>query len=583
MRALVDAYASIDPRALGLFRLAFGAVLLGDLLARWADVSLFYSNEGLLSSHFNAFHPPSRPMFSLLTAFASPGEVKAAFAGFGLVYFLHMVGAFTGVTRVLVPVLCASLTARNALVVNAGASVMTLVALWTAFMPLGARFSVDAVRASLRDRPERDFSELSALERPRSAWVSVAALGVLLELVAIYGLNSLQKSGDTWRSGEAFHDVLWQDRLVTGAAAWLRAREAPWLSPLVSTGVRVMEAGVALLLLLPFRREWTRPLAVAGIFVFHGASLALFSLGALPWVMMATALLMLPASALDWLGARVRRLSTPVAFTVDPRTPGQGWTLRTLSRLDTFGLLTLSAGDQPLDDRALARAAAALPFGRCVAPVLGWLAPALSRVAERVAAASESPRVPAPRSPLGEQIAGTVASARESLAGVFLVAALMQISQENRAVPAALRFGVPPQLAPLAGYAGIHRRWSLFAPDAPRRDGALVIDARTEDGRRIDPLSGRAPLDDPRGAGPAGLGQLRCDYALNLSLDSNAAYREELRRWLRAWRGPEGRAEDRLVSFVVSWVTWETPRPGRPAPGPVDRRVLLTFPTPAPK
>ncbi len=575
-RALVDAYASLDPRALGLFRVAFGGVLLADLLRRWPDIALFYSNEGVLSNHLNAFQPASRPMFSLLTAFSTPAEAKLAFAGFGLVFFAHMIGLYTRWTRVLVPVLCASLVARNPLVTNAGMSVMTLVAVWTGLLPVGERFSVDAVRGSLRAAPEPSLESITEPVRTTTKVVSVAALGVLLELAAFHGLNAAQQSGSSWRAGVAVHDVLWQDRLVTGVGAWLRAHEAPWLSPLLSTGTRMLEAAIAACLLSPFRRDACRALAVALIFVFHGAAALLLSLGALPWVLMASSLLLLPSAALDGCAVRLRALSAPTTLALDPVSPGEWLLVRTLRRLDSLSMLELVRGDSSLDPATLARATAALPFGRLLTPLAPLFSRGLTWFAARLAASSPRSVAPRPPSPLEEQARGTLAAARESFAAVFLLTALSQTSQENQAVPSALRFAVPERLASLPGYLGLGRAWNLFGPEAPARDGALVIDARTLDGRRVDPLSGRAPVDDPVRAGPARLGQLRCDYALRLSFDSNARYREELHRWLQGWRGGEGRLTDRLVSYEVTWVSWDTAPLGRPRPSVVDRRSLLS-------
>lgn len=575
-RALIGSYASLDPRALGLFRVAFGAVLLADLLRRWPDVALFYSNDGVLSNHFNAFQPPARPMFSLLTAFSTTAEVKAAFCAVALVFFSHMIGLYTGATRVLVPVLCASLVARNPFVTDAGMSAMTIVAVWSALLPVGARFSVDAVRASLRAAQEPSVDALVEVARPRAPVVSVAAFGLLVELAVMHGLHALQQRGPSWQSGAAAHDVLWQDQLVTGVGAWLRAHETPWLSPLLSTGTRAVEAAIALCLLAPVRRESTRTLAVGLVFGFHGATALVLSLGPLPWLMMASSLAVLPAAALDRAAHRLRALSTPVTLAVEPRAAGEWLTLRTLRRLDALSMLRVERGDESLDGAAVGRAVSALPFGLCLSPLLTPFTQALSRVATRIASSSPLPATSRSRPPLGEQVVGTFTAARESFAGVFLVTALLQTSQENPVVPAALRFAVPERLAPLSGYLGIRRAWTLFAPDAPRRDGVLVIDAKTLDGRRVDPWSGRSPADDPTTVTPPRLGQLRRDYALAISSDSHAPYREELRRWLQGWRGPGGRLTDRLVSYEVAWVSWDTPSLGQPRADRVERRVLLS-------
>lgn len=572
---LVRPYASLDPRALGLFRIAFGALLLGDIARRWSDIALFYSNDGVLSNHFNAFHPAQRPMFSLFTAFSSPSEAKLAFFLTGVVFALHMVGAFTAVTRVLVPVLCASLAARNVFVTNAGTSVVTLLAIWTAFLPVGERFSVDAVRRSLQRDHEPTVSAMGDVQRSKSAVVSIAVFGLLFELVAIYALNALQKSGPTWRSGEAVHDVLWQDRLVTGLGAWLRDHEAPWLSPLLSHGTRLVEAAVALLLVFPWRRSVARTTAVVLLAVFHLATALTLSLGPFPYAMVVYGLLFLPSETLDRLGVLLSRWSSPQNLDVAVSKPGDLMALRVLHRLDVFGRLRLTEGDAPLDGSLLASAAAALPMGRFLSPVGPVFAPAFFRLTDQLAG-RQAPRKGSLRgTQLGGQIDGTLAAARESFAAVFLITAVLQTSQENWAVPDSLRFAVPERLAPLAGYAGLRRGWSMFAPDAPRKDGALVIDAKTLDGRRIDPLSGGEPAADPARQGPAKLGQMRCDYALKMSFESNAAYREELRRWLQGWRAGGGGVGDRLVWFEASWVSWDTPRPGQRDVTNVERKVLL--------
>ena len=63
LKALKDHYLRIDARSLGLFRVLFGLVLIGDLLRRWVWLRDFYSNEGVLPNHnhlFNLIHtaPP---------------------------------------------------------------------------------------------------------------------------------------------------------------------------------------------------------------------------------------------------------------------------------------------------------------------------------------------------------------------------------------------------------------------------------------------------------------------------------------------------------------------------------------------
>ena len=101
------------------------------------------------------------------------------------------------------------------------------------------RFSVDAVLASLRARPGETPADLKAgvpLPDPRPV-ESLAVLGLLLQIAAIYWFNFVHKSGTTWRTGTAIYYVLHQERIVTGLAVWLRdhlpfaamkVSSAPW-------------------------------------------------------------------------------------------------------------------------------------------------------------------------------------------------------------------------------------------------------------------------------------------------------------------------------------------------------------------
>src|SRR6185437_4996931 len=124
-----------------------------------------------------------------------------------------------------------SLHARVTLVENGGDWMLCELIVWAAFLPLGRRFSVDAVRASLRRRRETTAAELAdrAAMRPEprpdllassppydpNRVVSLAAFTILFQLAVSYFFNAVQKGGPTWRTGSAVHYVLYQNRMVT--------------------------------------------------------------------------------------------------------------------------------------------------------------------------------------------------------------------------------------------------------------------------------------------------------------------------------------------------------------------------------
>jgi hypothetical protein len=295
----VELYLSIDRRVLGAFRVVYGLVLLYDLVRRAAVLDLMYTNDGVLSNHYVMFAPQAQFQFSLLDAFSTPNEVRLAFALIGVAYALYTAGLFTRVTSVAALVGITSLNGRNLFVEDGGVSTLIVLGVWTLFLPLGERLSLDALRteASLGSIRER-----AAWRRQASApAVSLAVLALSLQLCAIYWLNAVHKSGPTWRHGEAVHYVLWQRRVVTDFGLWLAQHEPAWFSPLATHGALVVEWLLPLLLLYPFG-VWTRVAGFGAALLLHGGIALLMTLGPFSYAMLALVGLRLPWPALAALG-----------------------------------------------------------------------------------------------------------------------------------------------------------------------------------------------------------------------------------------------------------------------------------------
>jgi hypothetical protein len=306
-----ELYMTIDRRVLGAVRIAYGLVLLTDLARRSRVLELYYSNEGILANHYLLYAPEYRPQFTLLAAFSTPGEVTVAFLGIGLVFLLYTVGLFTRVMQVLALVCLTSLNARNLFAEDGGVSTLIALGTWTAFLPLGDRFSLDALRREARLPTLK--SRVALRRKLHKPVVSFAVLALTLQIVAIYLLNAAQKSGRTWRDGDAVHYVLWQSRIATDFATWLAQHEPSWLSPLASRGTVVVELAIALLIVLP--RGYKARIVAFGLSVALHTSIALImTIGPFSYAMMALVLSMVPAGALVWLARRlpvgIRRRAT---------------------------------------------------------------------------------------------------------------------------------------------------------------------------------------------------------------------------------------------------------------------------------
>ena len=223
-RALVATYLTVDPRSLGLFRVLFGLVLLSDLARRWVELGFWYTNSGLLPNHTLLWRPPTSNMFSLFFTASSVREAQLGFVLCAVVYAMFTLGYRTPWAQVLTLLARVSLNSRLAVLENGGDMVMDLLCLLTLPLPLGARFSLDALATTGESRaPTGEPGALGAGSEPSNApVVSIAVLALLLQFAAIYLFNASAKSGLAWRDGSAVYYALHQDKLVTWLGVWMR-------------------------------------------------------------------------------------------------------------------------------------------------------------------------------------------------------------------------------------------------------------------------------------------------------------------------------------------------------------------------
>jgi hypothetical protein len=498
---------------LGVFRIGFGLTLLYDLLRRAPEAGLLWSSDGVLSSEALEKLPQSKPQWSLLLGLSSSGQVQLAFAVLGVVFVLYALGLFTRVMQVLVLVGYVSLNSRNLFFEDGGTGCCVLLSLWTLLLPLGDRFSLDALRRNAR--LPSVAARVQARAEAQAPLISLAAFALLLQAAVIYWLNAVHKSGHTWRDGDAVHLVLWQHRVNTPMAVWFAAHEPRWFSPVVSWLTVRTEYLMPVLLLWPTFQKATRSLAFALAVLLHGSIALSLTLGPFSYAMICLVWLSVPGEALDELAARL------------PRRGGAR-------------LLRLRAN-----------------------ALRGW-----QRLFVRAKTAGTAP--PPQTRPLSIQIAGRVVPLREVAVVVMMLAETCDILSQNRAVPSFLKVPGDSWAVLYKPYVRARQGWSMFAPNAPEEDGTLVVDAVTESGRHVDPFTGNAPDFDQvrRGVVPHSIAL--SDYLFNMRSKDNSRYRRELKRYLRGLRYNG----ERLVASEQWWVSYTPPRRGSYEPGPLKKELL---------
>jgi predicted DCC family thiol-disulfide oxidoreductase YuxK len=629
-------YLQIDLRSLALGRILFGLVLIGDLLRRIPWLRDFYSNAGLIPNHTVLWRPPFPRIFSFLFMASLPEESAAWFCIAFVCFFCFTIGYRTRLFHLLSFAMTTSLHNRILFAENWGSVAMAALLIWTAFLPLGRRFSVDAIRASLRARPDETPAELAAGVPPPDArqTTSLAALALLLQIAIIYWFNFVHKSGPTWRDGSAVHYVLWQERIVTWLGVQIRTHVPYVFTKLLTQGTLVIEASAAFLILSPIFWRWTRFAAALLVFGLHVGIAVMVNLGIFSYAMMAFEPFLVTEA--QWtLFARLvpaHGRARTVFYDVDC---GVCWAvIRVLARMDAHKRLrfvpntdtaALPAGVDgellartilvidPARDRRWTRADAfaeifgALPLGRLWAwplrlPLLrtvagraydafarnrtrisiwfGLAACGVARSPEAMAAAAEPGSVHA-ETPLRSWVRSQGPFVREVLAAIVFIVLAGEASVANPAVPAALRFDHRPDwMVAAVMYPHIFEAWSLFSPDAPLTDETVYVDAVTRGGRHVDPYNqvGSRVADIPIDRVPVRLGQdsFWCDYTLRIP--EAGVYHQALLEWILRYPERTGDPNDTITRFDVYVVEQQSPKPNETAPTRPRKHVFFRWP-----
>ncbi|MDI3260825.1 MAG: HTTM domain-containing protein [Sinobacteraceae bacterium] len=271
-RHRIAALFAIDVRTLALFRVLLGTILCVDALQRMGDARAFYSDSGVMPRDwlvtFNGPWRISLYMANGTTAFAvtllTLEAAAAAMLALGWRTRFAVVSCF---------VLEASLLNRNILVLIGGDILLLCLLFWSLFLPLAARFSVDA---ALSSSPPREPTHLS--------WASA---GLLLQVMSVYFFSGYLKSGrEWWPDGSAVYYALALDHYALPFGVWLN--HFLWLTTALTYFVLFLQRWGSLLVFSPF---FNRPLRLAMDLLFMGMHLAFIfclALGPFPYISLAS-------------------------------------------------------------------------------------------------------------------------------------------------------------------------------------------------------------------------------------------------------------------------------------------------------
>jgi len=285
---LRDLFA-VDLRSLALLRIGLGVSVFADTVMRAFDLVGLYTDRGVLPREL-LLAMDGRGVYLAAHYWASvhPAWQGALFAFTAGSAIALLVGWRTRLATLLCWYLVASVQVRQPLSYVGGDSILRLLLFWGLFLPLSARFSMDAAQGRVRRRPD--------------SFVSGGTVALLLQVCVIYWATGIQKTGELWWNGQAIFYALRAEEWATPLGIWLREHRSV-LAPM-TYGVLGLELLGPFLAFVPVYTGVFRLVTIGLFWALHLGLAMTMNIGLFPLFSMVAWLPFLPAEAWTWFGVR---------------------------------------------------------------------------------------------------------------------------------------------------------------------------------------------------------------------------------------------------------------------------------------
>lgn len=278
----------IDLRTLALFRVLLGIYILIDLAMRARDLVSHYTDAGIMPRSVQIDHlyitTWSLHLANGAAWFQALLFVLAGLAALGLLF-----GWRTRPMTVISWLLMLSVQNRNTFILSGEDNLALLMLFWAMFLPLGARYSVDAAL----DRTGR-FA--------RNDYFTMATAALLLQGMSMYFFSALLKTHPVWyQDGTAVHYALQLDYLVTPFALWFRQFHE--LMAGLTYYVYALELIGPILIFSPIFHRTLRTIFMLAFMTMHLSFLLFLEIGFFPFISIIMNLTFMPGWMWDKLAA----------------------------------------------------------------------------------------------------------------------------------------------------------------------------------------------------------------------------------------------------------------------------------------
>ena len=297
---------AVDLRSLAAFRIGAAGVLLLDLWYRGQEITAYFTDAGVLprTARIDLFESGDRFGFRhMWSLHLMSGEY---WAQLGLILLAALFAAWlligyrTRLAAVASWVLLLSLDARNPMILDSGDVLFRSMLLWSLFLPLGARFSIDGWRTE------------ASCQLPTRV-VSLASVALLLQPCMMYWFSTvfkmrpLENMPSPWTGDfSAVYYALNCDSFVTPAGLWLR--QFPVMMRFLTRATLYLEVLGPLLAFSPWFNKWFRGGVVLAFIMFHLGLAVCLALGLFPAMCIVSWLVFVPSEFWEFMARRGEKM-----------------------------------------------------------------------------------------------------------------------------------------------------------------------------------------------------------------------------------------------------------------------------------
>jgi hypothetical protein len=281
---------SLDLRSLAMFRIGFGLIILVDLINRARYLHAHYTDLGLVPRWALLKNAQSDYYFSLHLLSGEPYLISLLFIIAAVLAVFLILGFNTRVSTLLSWLMLLSLQNRNPLVLDGGDVALRMFLLIAVFLPTGARYSIDATRATVKNN--------------NHSICSLASFALIYQLFLIYFFAAFFKTDPIWT--EKFTAVFFAFSLEAFSTSFaLYLMQYHELLEWMTWASHRLEYYGMLLLLVPIFNRYFRLLCVLSFVGFHLGLAATLELGIFPYLMCFVWVSLTPGFVWDFLGKYV--------------------------------------------------------------------------------------------------------------------------------------------------------------------------------------------------------------------------------------------------------------------------------------